>query len=151
MIIVLSEPLAAQAASAGCGVLVALEAAVGTEAAPTDRAMEWAAFTGHGFPPLESARATLGRPAVVKRFVLAGATRHHIPLARAAKYKLLFLMVMGVDEATSYTGFTYISERTPYTRYGNWFVAVCALLAVMGLVAERMAVSRAGSPAHRHP
>jgi apolipoprotein N-acyltransferase len=54
-------------------------------------------------------------------------------------------------EATSYTGFTYISERTPYTRYGNWFVAVCALLAAMGLLAERIAVSRAGSPAHRHP
>ena len=54
-------------------------------------------------------------------------------------------------EATSYTGFTYISERTPYTRYGNWFVAVCALLAAMGLLAERIAVSRAGSPAHRRP
>ena len=41
-------------------------------------------------------------------------------------------------QATSYTGFTYISERTLYTRYGNWFVALCALMAVMGLVAERM-------------
>ena len=40
-------------------------------------------------------------------------------------------------EATSYTGFTYISERTLYTRYGNWFVLLCALLAVMGLVAEQ--------------
>jgi apolipoprotein N-acyltransferase len=40
-------------------------------------------------------------------------------------------------EATSYTGFTYISERTPYTRYGNWFVALCAAIAVMALVAER--------------
>ena len=54
-------------------------------------------------------------------------------------------------EATSYTGFTYISERTLYTRYGNWFVALCALMVAMGLLAERMAFSRAGSPAHRHP
>ena len=43
-------------------------------------------------------------------------------------------------EATSYTGFTYIPERTPYTRYGNWFVALCALLAAMGLLAEKTRV-----------
>jgi apolipoprotein N-acyltransferase len=42
-------------------------------------------------------------------------------------------------EATSYTGFTYISERTLYTRFGNWFVALCALMAVMGLLGEIMA------------
>jgi apolipoprotein N-acyltransferase len=41
-------------------------------------------------------------------------------------------------EATSYTGFTYISERTPYTRYGNWFVALCAAMAVICLVAQRV-------------
>ena len=41
-------------------------------------------------------------------------------------------------EATSYTGFTYISERTPYTRFGNWFVALCAAVVVMGLVGEWM-------------
>jgi apolipoprotein N-acyltransferase len=41
-------------------------------------------------------------------------------------------------EATSYTGFTYISERTPYTRYGNWFVALCATIAVICLVAQRV-------------
>ena len=29
-------------------------------------------------------------------------------------------------QATSYTGFTYISEQTLYTRYGDWFVAVRA-------------------------
>jgi apolipoprotein N-acyltransferase len=40
-------------------------------------------------------------------------------------------------EATSYAGFTYISERTPYTRYGNWFVALCAAMVVMGLLAEK--------------
>jgi apolipoprotein N-acyltransferase len=39
-------------------------------------------------------------------------------------------------EATSYTGFTYTSERTPYTRYGNWFVVVCAALVAMALLAE---------------
>lgn len=49
------------------------------------------------------------------------------------------------------SGFACISERTPYTRFGNWFVALCALLVVMGLVAEPFAFSRAGSPAHRHP
>jgi hypothetical protein len=36
------------------------------------------------------------------------------------------------------TGFTYISERMPYTQYGNWCVVVCAAMAVMGLVVERM-------------
>jgi len=54
-------------------------------------------------------------------------------------------------EATSYTGFTYISERTPYTRYGNWFVALCELMAVMGLVAERMAMSRPDAVSACHP
>jgi apolipoprotein N-acyltransferase len=42
-------------------------------------------------------------------------------------------------EATSYTGFTYISERTLYTRYGNWFVALCAAMVAMALLAEGMA------------
>jgi len=41
-------------------------------------------------------------------------------------------------EATSYTGFTYISERTPYTRFGNWFVALCALMALVGLLTEQV-------------
>jgi len=43
-------------------------------------------------------------------------------------------------EATSYTGFTYISERTFYTRYGNWFVVLCAAMAVMGLLGEKTRV-----------
>jgi apolipoprotein N-acyltransferase len=42
-------------------------------------------------------------------------------------------------EATSYTGFTYTSERTLYTRFGNWFVVVCAIMVAMALLAERMA------------
>jgi hypothetical protein len=42
VVFILPEPLGAQAASPRCGVLVhvALEAAVGTEAAPADRAAE---------------------------------------------------------------------------------------------------------------
>jgi len=41
-------------------------------------------------------------------------------------------------EATSYTGFTYISAKTVYTRFGDWFALVCATIAVIGLVAERV-------------
>jgi apolipoprotein N-acyltransferase len=40
-------------------------------------------------------------------------------------------------EATSYTGFTYISEQTVYTRYGDWFPVLCAVMAALGLLAER--------------
>ena len=42
-------------------------------------------------------------------------------------------------EATSYTGFTYVSEKTVYTRFGDWFAAVCATLAIVCLVADRAA------------
>jgi len=41
-------------------------------------------------------------------------------------------------EATSYSGFSYISEQTVYTRFGDWFAAFCATLALMCLVAERV-------------
>ena len=41
--------------------------------------------------------------------------------------------------ATSYTGFTYISEKTLYTRWGNWFALLCATIAIAGLVVERVA------------
>ncbi len=41
-------------------------------------------------------------------------------------------------QATSYTGFTYISEKTLYTRLGDWFALVCATFVVMCLVAERI-------------
>jgi apolipoprotein N-acyltransferase len=40
-------------------------------------------------------------------------------------------------EATSFTGFSYISERTVYTRFGDWFALVCATVAIACLVAER--------------
>ncbi len=39
-------------------------------------------------------------------------------------------------EATSYTGFTYLADKTLYTRYGDWFPLVCATLALVALVAE---------------
>jgi apolipoprotein N-acyltransferase len=40
-------------------------------------------------------------------------------------------------EATSYTGFDYITQKTFYTRFGDWFPLVCATLALMCLVAEK--------------
>lgn len=40
-------------------------------------------------------------------------------------------------EATSYTGFNYISDKTIYTKYGDWFALFCATLALLCLVAER--------------
>jgi apolipoprotein N-acyltransferase len=39
-------------------------------------------------------------------------------------------------EATSYTGFTYISDKTLYTRFGDWFPLLCATIVVMCLVGE---------------
>jgi apolipoprotein N-acyltransferase len=39
------------------------------------------------------------------------------------------------QEATSYTGFNYISELTVYTRFGNWFPLLCAMIALICLVA----------------
>jgi apolipoprotein N-acyltransferase len=40
--------------------------------------------------------------------------------------------------AASYTGFTYISEQTVYTRYGDWFALVCALFSTFCLVASAL-------------
>ncbi len=40
-------------------------------------------------------------------------------------------------EATSTTGFSYIAEETVYTRFGDWFPLLCAVLAVACLIAER--------------
>jgi apolipoprotein N-acyltransferase len=37
-------------------------------------------------------------------------------------------------EATSFTGFTYIQAQTVYTRFGDWFPLLCAMLALLGLV-----------------
>jgi apolipoprotein N-acyltransferase len=41
-------------------------------------------------------------------------------------------------QATSYTGFNYISDKTLYTRFGDWFAVLCATIALMALVAERV-------------
>ena len=40
--------------------------------------------------------------------------------------------------ATSYTGYSYISDQTTYTRLGDWFALLCATIVVMCLVAERV-------------
>lgn len=40
------------------------------------------------------------------------------------------------EQGTSYTGFTYIPDKTVYTRFGDWFAVVCATIVVMSLVAE---------------
>ncbi len=42
------------------------------------------------------------------------------------------------QEATSYTGFTYIRDHTFYTKYGDWFPLLCGSIAVLCLVAERV-------------
>ena len=42
-------------------------------------------------------------------------------------------------EATSYTGFSYIQEQTVYTRFGDWLPLLCAMAAVLALVATRVA------------
>ena len=42
------------------------------------------------------------------------------------------------EEAASYTGFSYESALTVYTRFGDWFALLCAAIAILGLVAERV-------------
>jgi len=41
-------------------------------------------------------------------------------------------------EATSYTGFSYVKEQTVYTKFGDWFPLLCAMAAVLGLVAAQV-------------
>jgi apolipoprotein N-acyltransferase len=41
-------------------------------------------------------------------------------------------------QSTSYTGFNYTSSQTLYTRFGDWFPLLCAIWAVMGLVASKV-------------
>jgi apolipoprotein N-acyltransferase len=41
-------------------------------------------------------------------------------------------------EATSYTGFSYVQAQTVYTKYGDWFPLLCAMVAVLGLVAAQV-------------
>jgi apolipoprotein N-acyltransferase len=42
-------------------------------------------------------------------------------------------------EATSFTGFSYVQSQTVYTRFGDWFALLCAMAAVLGLVAAAVA------------
>jgi apolipoprotein N-acyltransferase len=41
-------------------------------------------------------------------------------------------------EATSYTGFNYIRQKTFYTQFGDWFAVVCATIALLCLVGEQV-------------
>ncbi len=41
-------------------------------------------------------------------------------------------------EASSYTGFSWVAEQTVYTRWGDWFPLLCATLALLAMVAERV-------------
>jgi apolipoprotein N-acyltransferase len=45
-------------------------------------------------------------------------------------------------EATSYTGFTYLRDKTVYTRFGDWFPLLCATAALLALLAD-LALGRA--------
>ncbi len=42
------------------------------------------------------------------------------------------------EEAASYTGFSYESALTFYTRFGDWFALLCATLAILGIVARHL-------------
>jgi apolipoprotein N-acyltransferase len=45
-------------------------------------------------------------------------------------------------EATSYTAFNFISTQTAYTRFGDWFPALCAIFALAGLMAAKARATR---------
>jgi apolipoprotein N-acyltransferase len=45
-------------------------------------------------------------------------------------------------QATSYTGFNYISAETFYTKHGDWFPILCAMLALACLAAQKIPRSR---------
>jgi apolipoprotein N-acyltransferase len=51
-------------------------------------------------------------------------------------------MLPSYTEATSYSGFRYTSEKTFYTRHGDWFAWLCAAIAVMAVFATRPRPSR---------
>jgi len=40
-------------------------------------------------------------------------------------------------EAASFTGFSYVREQTLYTRWGDWFPLLCAILAGLALIVQR--------------
>jgi apolipoprotein N-acyltransferase len=41
-------------------------------------------------------------------------------------------------EATSVTGFSYVRAQTVYTKFGDWFPLLCAMAALLGLVAAQV-------------
>lgn len=43
--------------------------------------------------------------------------------------------------AAYYAGFTYIAAQTPYTRFGDWFAAACALFTTLCLVSSALPAS----------
>ena len=44
------------------------------------------------------------------------------------------------EAATSYTAFNFIAQQTVYTRFGDWFPGLCALIAAAGLIGPLAAV-----------
>ena len=40
-------------------------------------------------------------------------------------------------QAVLRTHYSYIREQTPYTRYGDWFVLACAVVAMVGCILPR--------------
>jgi apolipoprotein N-acyltransferase len=42
------------------------------------------------------------------------------------------------EPAAFYAGFTYIADRTVYTRFGDWFAGLCLLIATLGAVASAL-------------
>jgi apolipoprotein N-acyltransferase len=40
--------------------------------------------------------------------------------------------------AAYYAGFTYISQQTVYTHFGDWFAALCLLIATLCAVASAL-------------
>lgn len=50
--------------------------------------------------------------------------------------------------AALYAGFDYVASETLYTRWGDWFAALCALIATLGAVACALPASRKSTETH---
>jgi apolipoprotein N-acyltransferase len=72
------------------------------------------------------------RAAENRRWILRaandGITATIDPAGRVMGYLPLY------EKATSYTSFNFISQQTLYTRFGDWFPALCAIIALAGLI-----------------
>jgi apolipoprotein N-acyltransferase len=53
--------------------------------------------------------------------------------------------------AASYAGFTYISAQTVYTRFGDWFAALCLLVATLCAVSSALPGSAKRAETHGSP